>query len=125
MLARRPTDDSEVGVVLLALDELATLSSMLRALVVRRTGVVNVSSCEAGPSSVGASVPASSLPTFISAIYPLLAATTLVRLYCQPGTTGRVLGSLLAPSRDSGSVDSKTFEQSAVQKRRRVPPLVP
>lgn len=97
MLARRPTDDSKMGAVLLARDELAALSSMARVLMLRRTGVVNVSSCEAGPSSVGASVPVSPLPAFI-AIRPLLAAITLVRsgpgsralCLLQAGTSGSV-----------------------------------
>lgn len=64
MLARRPTDDRDVGVEP-ALDELAALSPE-RVLLLRRTGGVNVLS-EAGPSSVGASAPASPLPRFIAA----------------------------------------------------------
>ena len=64
MLARRPTDDRDVGVEP-ALDELAALS-LERVLLLRRTGGVNVLSV-AGPSSVGASAPASPLPRFIAA----------------------------------------------------------
>lgn len=64
MLARRPTDDRDVGVEP-ALDELAALW-LERVLLLRRTGGVNVLGV-AGPSSVGASAPASPLPRFIVA----------------------------------------------------------
>lgn len=64
MLARRPTDDRDVGVEP-TLDELAVLLTEA-LLLLRRTGDVGVLG-GAGPSSVGASSPASPLPRFIAA----------------------------------------------------------
>lgn len=116
MLARRPTDDREVGVELVFFAELAVLSPE-RVLLLRPTGVNVLSG--AGPSSVGATAPASPSPRFIAAIsyvgrdYSVRGRTdrqanTPVRvsqgsLLASVGTSGRSVGCCFQSTTISGS----------------------